>query len=133
VAAASILLGIAPAAWAQPRESGKATAGAAASAPASGAREVAVTVYNENLGVVKDRRRFSIASGLTELRFTDVASLIEPTSVLLRSLGKSPLETLWQDSRFDLVSTDKLLERYVAQPIEVSTKDDQVKRGTLLS
>ena len=141
-AAAAILLGTVPAlcpgwgarrAWAQPRESGKAAAGAATSPAAGGAREVAVTVYNENLGVVKDRRRFSIASGLTELRFTDVASLIEPTSVHLRPLGKSALEILWQDYRFDLVSTEKLLERYVDQPIEVATKDDQMKRGTLLS
>jgi len=130
---ASFLLAAAPAGSAQPRETGKATTGAQTSAPAGGGREVAVTVYNENLGVVKDRRRFSVASGVSEIRFTDVASLIEPTSVHLRPLGKSTLEILWQDYRFDLVSTDKLLERYVDQPIEVATKDDQVKRGTLLS
>ncbi|TMQ65590.1 MAG: DUF4139 domain-containing protein [Candidatus Eisenbacteria bacterium] len=134
-AVASVLLGAAHAAGAQPRDTGKPAVAspAPASAAAGEGREVAVTVYNENLGVVKDRRRFSISSGLSELRFADVASLIEPTSVHLRSLGKSPLEILWQDYRFDLVSTDKLLERYVDQPIEVSTKDDQVKRGTLLS
>ena len=134
-AVASVLLGAAHAAGAQPRDTGKPAVAspAPASAAAGEGREVAVTVYNENLGVVKDRRRFSISSGLSELRFADVASLIEPTSVHLRSLGKSSLEILWQDYRFDLVSTDKLLERYVDQPIEVSTKDDQVKRGTLLS
>jgi hypothetical protein len=131
VALGSLYLTV-PAAGAQPRETAKATAGAQASAPAGG-REVAVTVYNENLGVVKDRRRFAVASGVSEIRFTDVASLIEPTSVHLRPLGKSTLDILWQDYRFDLVSTDKLLERYVDQPIEVATKDDQVKRGTLLS
>jgi len=134
-AVASVLLGAAPAVGAQPRDTGKpaVAAPAPASAAAGEGREVAVTVYNENLGVVKDRRRFSISSGLSELRFADVASLIEPTSVHLRSLGKSSLEILWQDYRFDLVSTDKLLERYVDQPIEVATKDDQMKRGTLLS
>jgi len=132
-AVASVLLGAAPVASTQPRDTGKSAVLAPAPAAAGGEREVAVTVYNENLGVVKDRRRFSITSGLSELRFTDVASLIEPTSVHLRSLGKSALEILWQDYRFDLVSTDKLLERYVDQPIEVATKDDQMKRGTLLS
>ena len=49
------------------------SAGDATAAPATpstksadaskGPREVAVTVYNDNLGVVKDRRTFSIASG----------------------------------------------------------------------
>jgi hypothetical protein len=116
---------------AQPR--GKEAAASAASGAGSGARDVAVTIYNDNLGVVKDRRSFTIASGVSDLRFTDVASAIDPTSVHLRALGRSPLEILWQDYRFDLVNTDKLLERYVDQPIEVATKDDQVKRGTLLS
>lgn len=96
---------------------------AAASAAASSERDVAVTVYNQNLGVVKDRRKFTIAAGLSDLKFTDVASSIDPTSVHLRPLGKNALEILWQDYRFDLVSTDKLLERYVDQPIEIATKD----------
>ena len=96
-------------------------------------RDVAVTVYNENLGVVKDRRTFSVAKGISDVSFTDVASLIDPTSVHLRPLGSASLEVLWQDYRFDLVSTEKLLERYVDQSVQVATKDDQVREGTLLS
>lgn len=114
---------------AQPRGKGESTAAGKSAAD----RDVAVTVYNDNLGVVKDRRPFSLASGISDLRFTDVASAIDPTSVHLRSLGRSPIEILWQDYRYDLVSTEKLLERYVDQPIDVSTKDDQVRKGTLLS
>ncbi|MEK7314749.1 MAG: hypothetical protein AAB011_01085, partial [Candidatus Eisenbacteria bacterium] len=34
------------------------------------ARDVAVTVYNDNLGVVKDRRPFTLAAGISDLRFT---------------------------------------------------------------
>src|SRR6267378_7507223 len=96
-------------------------------------RDVAVTVYNENLGVVKDRRRLDIAGGVSELKFTDVASSIDPTSVHLRPLGKSGVGILSQDYRYDLVNTDKLLERYVDQPIDIATKDDQVKHGSLLA
>ncbi|TMQ53829.1 MAG: hypothetical protein E6K74_07840 [Candidatus Eisenbacteria bacterium] len=96
-------------------------------------RDVAVTVYNENLGVVKDRRKFGIAGGVSELKFTDVASSIDPTSVHLRPLGKNEVEILSQDYRYDLVNTDKLLERYVDQSIDVVTKDDQVKHGFLLA
>ncbi len=105
----------------------------AQSAAGSGGRDVAVTVYNQNLGVVKDKREFAIAAGVSDLKFTDVASSIDPTSVHLRPLGKSALEILWQDYRYDLVSTDKLLQRYIDEPIDIATKDDQVKRGTLLS
>src|SRR5467141_3335501 len=96
-------------------------------------RDVAVTVYNENLGVVKDRRKFAVAGGVSELEFTDVASSIDPTSVHLRSLGKGEVEVLSQDYRYDLVSTDKLLERYVDQPIDAAMKDGQVRHGSLLA
>lgn len=99
----------------------------------AGARDIGVTVYNENLGVVRDVRRYSIRSGTSELRVTDVASTLEPTSVHLRPLGDPGFDVLWQDYRFDLVNTDRLLERYLDQQVEVSMKDDQVKRGTLLS
>ncbi len=102
-------------------------------APRPGDRDVAVTVYKENLGVVKDRRKFSVGSGVSELRFTDVASAIDPTSVHLRSAGRGGVEILWQDYRYDLASTDKLLEKYVDHEIEIATKDEQVRRGTLLS
>jgi len=105
---------------------------AATTADVSG-RDVAVTVYNENLGVVKDRRKFSVAGGVSEIEFTDVASSIDPTSVHLRPLGKTEVEILSQDYRYDLVNTDKLLEKYVDQPIDAATKDGQVKRGSLLA
>jgi hypothetical protein len=127
-AALAAALGWGAAAEAQPRERNGSAAGKAASG-----RDVAVTVYNENLGVVKDRRTFPIAKGTGDLQFTDVAATIDPTSVHLRPLSGAPIEILWQDFRFDLVSTDKLLERYLDQPIEIATKDDQIRRGTLLS
>lgn len=96
-------------------------------------RDLAVTVYNDNLGVVKDKRRFDVGRGVSEVEFTEVASAIDPTSVHLRALDKSDVDILSQDYRYDLVSTDKLLEKYVDSPIDVATKDDQVKHGSLLS
>ena len=133
---AALALAVALAAFSAPsaaaQSKGK-NAPAASGAKGASGRDVAVTVYNDNLGVVKDRRPFTLTSGVSDLQFTDVAASIDPTSVHLRALGRSPIEILWQDYRYDLVSTDKLLERYVDQPIDVATKDDQVKRGTLLS
>ncbi len=136
-AVAAVMAGLVAGGLVTASPAGAQTRGKKEPAPAAGkttaARDVAVTVYNDNLGVVKDRRPFTLVSGVSDLRFADVASGIDPTSVHLRALGRSPIEILWQDYRFDLVSTEKLLERYVDQPIEVSTKDDQIRRGTLLS
>jgi hypothetical protein len=47
---------------------------------------VAVTIYNVNLGLVKDQRKITLNKGMGELRFMDVASQIIPTSVSIRSL-----------------------------------------------
>lgn len=87
--------------------------------------------------VVRHDRRLTLPAGRSEQRFTDVAALLDPTTVRFESLtdpdGTSVVE---QDYRFDLVSQSALLERYVDQEIGVwQTKGDSVElvRGTLLS
>ncbi|HEX3112369.1 MAG TPA: DUF4139 domain-containing protein [Candidatus Eisenbacteria bacterium] len=96
-------------------------------------RDLSMSIYNDNLALVRDRRQFSIKSGISELRFTDVAATTEPTSVRLRPLGKRSIEILSQDFRYDLATADRLLERYVNREIEVISTNDQIKHGTLLS
>jgi len=96
-------------------------------------RDLSMSIYNDNLAVVRDRRQFSIKSGISELRFTDVAATTEPTSVRLRPLGKRTIEILSQDFRYDLATADRLLERYLNREIEVIGTNDQIKHGTLLS
>ena len=96
-------------------------------------RDLSVSIYNDNLALVRDRRQFSIKSGISELRFTDVAASTEPTSVRLRPLGKRSIEILSQDFRYDLATADRLLERYLNREIEVVSTNDQIKHGTILS
>jgi len=47
---------------------------------------VALTIYNVNLGLVKDQRTLKLFKGIGDLRFMDVASQIMPTSVHIKSL-----------------------------------------------
>lgn len=96
--------------------------------------EVAVTIYNNDLGVVKDVRTLSLKGGRTEVRFTDVATQIDPTSVHFKSLtAPSKVVILEQNYEYDLVSSSKLLEKYVDQAIQVFTKDGKMYEGALLS
>lgn len=44
---------------------------------------VAVTIYNVNLGLVKDQRQIKLSRGTGELRFMDVASQIIPIDEIL--------------------------------------------------
>ncbi len=93
-----------------------------------------LTVYNQNLGLVKEVRTLDLAAGINEVRFTDVASQIQPTTVHVVSLT-APNQTilLEQNYEYDLVSSYKLLQRYIDQPIRLTTSQGQIYTGTLLS
>lgn len=99
---------------------------------------VSVTIYNRGTALVQDRRTFDFAAGLNTLNFTDVAALIDATSVSFRSLsdpgGTAVLE---QNYVYDLVNSDALMRRYIDQIIEVtaqsSSGEPQVYIGQLLS
>lgn len=106
---------------------------------AAPARAAEVTVYNQNLGLIKEVRRFDLKSGLNRLEVVDVAAQIDPTSVHFKSLtAPDAVSVLEQDFKYDLVSQDKLLEKYLGSEVELvrygldGSRKDSVK-GTLLS
>jgi hypothetical protein len=117
------LLGAAPAAGAAPV---KITAGEQ--------RDVMITVYNGNLGLVKDVREVRLDPGLIETHFMDVAAQIDPTSVLLRSLtDPTGLKILEQNYEYDLLSSEKLMEKYVGRKVRLYQSNGTFQEATLLS
>jgi len=96
--------------------------------------EIGLTVYNNDLALVKDVRQLDFATGIDTLRFTDVAAAIDPTSVSF-SVVDAPegVQILEQNFQYDLVGADKILEKYIDQQIQVITKEDKLFEGTLLS
>jgi hypothetical protein len=60
-----------------------------------------------------------VEAGRSKLRFTDVAALIDPTTVTFTSLSDPATRVLEQNFQFDLVSTQKLLQRYVDRQVTV--------------
>ncbi len=100
---------------------------------------VALTVYNVNLGLVKDIRDIQLGTGISRLRFMDVASQIIPTSVYIRSL-KDPesLGILEQNYEYDLLNPQKLLDKFVGKKVKLYSKNQYTEReeiveATLLS
>ena len=95
---------------------------------------VSLTVYNQNFAVVKEVRTLKLPEKVSTVQFRDVAKKIDPTSVHFKSLtdpqGTTVLE---QNYEFDLVSADKLLDKYIDRAIAVVTKDGKRYDGTLLS
>jgi hypothetical protein len=81
---------------------------------------VAITVYNQNFGLVREVRDLNLVSGRVALEFGDVASAIQPETVHIRPLGRgNPLVVLEQNYQYDLLSPQKLLEKYVGRRVKV--------------
>ncbi|HPQ45063.1 MAG TPA: hypothetical protein PKZ42_12650 [Syntrophales bacterium] len=79
-----------------------------------------VTVYNNNLGLIKDTRRVPIPQGEVELRFTDVASQIMPVTVHVKSLdAPDSFSVLEQNYEYDLINEKRLLDKYVGKQIKL--------------
>src|ERR1700750_1865640 len=86
--------------------------------------------------MVRKERDVKLASGRSTLKFADVAALIDPTTVTFTSLSEPRTRVLEQNYQFDLVSTDKLLLKYIDRPISVERHvGDRLEtiNGTLLS
>lgn len=92
---------------------------------------VEVTVYNNNLGLVKDRRKIALSTGEGELRFMDVAAYIQPESVHIKELNRPhKFMVLEQNYEYDLISYEKILEKNVGQSIKLNYRSPQTDRVT---
>ena len=100
---------------------------------------VAITIYNVNLGLVKDQRQIKLQKGEGEVRFMDVASQIIPASVHIKSIIDSgSLLVLEQNYEYDLLNPQKLLDKYVGKDVKLYYKNpyterEEVVTATLLS
>jgi hypothetical protein len=100
---------------------------------------VALTIYNVNLGLVKDQRQIKLFKGIGDLRFMDVSAQIIPTSVHIKSLvNPETLQVLEQNYEYDLLNPQKLLDKYVGNEVKLYTKNpyterEEVVTATLLS
>ncbi len=100
---------------------------------------VSITIYNVNLGLVKDQRTINLQGGMGELRFMDVASQIIPASVYIKSLADpDSLQVLEQNYEYDLLNPQKLLDKYVGREVKLYQKNFYTEReeevtATLLS
>ena len=92
-----------------------------------------LTVYNSNIGLVKEIRQFDLNTGVNQVAVSDVPAQIIPESVHFRSLDDPQAVVLEQNYEYDIVGSQKLLEKYVDQPIVVITQDGSKHEGTLLS
>ncbi len=86
-------------------------------------KSVAITVYNSNLGLVKDTRTLRLPRGTSQLRFMDVAQQINATSVHIKSVtAPNALAVVEQSYEYDLLNPQKLLDKYVGKELTLVLK-----------
>src|SRR6266849_505275 len=103
--------------------------------------DLAVTVYNSNIALVRDVRQLLLPSGSFRLKFMDIAATVNPATVHFRSLTEpDKLGVIEQNYEYDLLEPAKLLHKYVGKEVTLvrtyqengTTKREEIK-ATLLA
>jgi hypothetical protein len=99
---------------------------------------VAVTIYNENLALIKDQRTITLDKGFNLLAFRGVSARMRPETALLRNLNNAGLNVIEQNFDFDLLTPQKLLEKYVGKQVKIATMnpatgEEKIEQATVLS
>ncbi len=98
-----------------------------------------LTVYNQNLSLIREERSVSLTSGINHVVVPDIPATIDGTSLHFRSLlDPTGVRILEQNYQYDLVSQAKLLEKYIGKEIEFvrlneETKQEYTVKGKLLA
>jgi hypothetical protein len=103
--------------------------------------DLAVTVYNSNIALVRDVRQLTLPAGAFRLKFMDIAATVNPATVHFRSLTEpEKLGVIEQNYEYDLLEPAKLLHKYVGKEVTLvrtyqdsgTTKHEEIK-ATLLA
>ncbi len=103
--------------------------------------ELAVTVYNSNIALVRDVRQLTLPNGSFRLKLEDIAATVNPATVHFRSLTDADkLGVIEQNYEYDLLEPAKLLHKYVGKEVTLvrsyqengTTKHEEIK-ATLLA
>ncbi|MFN3195194.1 MAG: DUF4139 domain-containing protein [Chlorobiota bacterium] len=91
-------------------------------------KNVDVTIYNTNLGVVKETREINLKNGTQEVFIRDVPTGINTSSVKIVLDGK----VIEQNYRYDLANPRSLMKHFIDKKIKLISKDATIE-GTLIS
>ncbi|HWY06019.1 MAG TPA: DUF4139 domain-containing protein, partial [Candidatus Acidoferrales bacterium] len=103
--------------------------------------DLAVTIYNSNIALIRDVRELQFGRGNFHLKFMDIAATVNPATVHFRSLTEpDKVNVLEQNYEYDLLEPAKLLNKYVGKEVTLvrsymdngTTKHEEIK-ATLLA
>lgn len=106
--------------------------GACAAVLSVGRAQPALTIYNQDFAVVRERVPLNLKGGENRVTFAGATALLEPDSVVLRdAAGKVSLRVLEQSYRADVMSQGALLALNEGKEIEFLVRDQNAKEYTV--
>jgi hypothetical protein len=98
---------------------------------ASERTSVDLTIYNQNLALVREERTIDLSKGLNRITVPDIPATIDGTSLHFSSLtDPSAVTVLEQNYQYDLVHQAKLLEKYIGKEVEFMRSDHESQKET---
>lgn len=82
---------------------------------ASETKNLEISIYNNNLALVKDTRDINLSVGKNDIAFEGVASQIKPESVIIMGKGINVLE---QNYNYDLITAQNMVEKSIGQQVK---------------
>jgi hypothetical protein len=98
----------------------------------SDASAPALTIYNANFFVARERVSLDLKAGINHAEFVGIASHLEPDSVILRDPSGRALQILEQNYRNDPVSQELLLSFYEGKTINFLLPDQKTISGKIV-
>jgi hypothetical protein len=103
--------------------------------------DLAVTIYNSNIALIRDVRELQLPAGTVHLKFMDIAATVNPATVHFRSVtDPDKVSVIEQNYEYDLLEPSKLLNKYVGKEVTLvhtyidnGTPKEEEIRATLLA
>ncbi|MCC6797023.1 MAG: DUF4139 domain-containing protein [Candidatus Hydrogenedentes bacterium] len=92
--------------------------------------DISVTVYNNDLALVRDSRRIRVDAGEHTVRFSDVAAQIKPQTVKFNA-NQLAVRVLEQNYEYDLITPSKLMEKNVGKTVKIQDFNSHSSAGTV--
>ena len=97
-------------------------------------KHLAITIYNNNIALVKDRRSVHLKKGINRLSFSDISAKIIPNSALIRRESPKPsFKVIEQAFRYEQLTPKSLLEASVGQEVFIDLGHEPIQSGRLVS
>ena len=100
-------------------------------------KEVAVTIYNDDLALIRELRDLDLDIGLNRIALRDVSGKIRPETAIMIAKDGGKFNVIEQNFDFDLLTPDALLDKYVGKSVTVVMRntdgDEYEEKATLLA